>query len=105
MGMLSPSAKVVILRARPSGPKSSRILTASRGFLPGAAGKGYSTVSVTQSRPRSSKFDVDRLVNVRLGGDELDFEARRQTQGLLLVGGGARVGGGDVGVGARLSEE
>ena len=40
IGMFRPSAKVVILRARPSGPKSARILTVSRGGLPSGAGKG-----------------------------------------------------------------
>ena len=53
--MFRPSAKVSILPARPSGRKSERILTVSRGRVALAAGKGYSTVSVTQSRPRSSK--------------------------------------------------
>src|SRR5262249_33125511 len=47
-------AKVVILRALPSGPKSDRIFTESRGFLALEA-KGYSMVSVTHSRPWSSK--------------------------------------------------
>ena len=59
--MFRPSAKVVILRARPSGPKSSRILTPSRGVVPSAAGNGYSSVSVTQSRPRSSKAMLSGL--------------------------------------------
>ncbi len=55
MGIFRPSANVVMERARPSGPKSARIFTRSRGVTPGLAGKGYSTVSVIQSRPRSSK--------------------------------------------------
>ena len=55
MGMFRPSAKMRTFRARPSGPKSSRIFTASRGRVPSSAAKGYSTDSVTQSRPRASK--------------------------------------------------
>src|SRR2546429_9043996 len=54
MGRLRPSAKVVTLRARPSGPKSERILTLSRPGM-SLAGYGYSTVLVTQSRPLASK--------------------------------------------------
>ncbi len=55
MGMLRSSAKVVILRASPSGPKSSRILTVSLPLRPAGAGNGYSTDSVTHSRPMASK--------------------------------------------------
>src|SRR5213083_885772 len=51
--MFSPSAKIVILSARPSASVSSRILTRSR---PAPAGlRGYSMLSVIQIRPRSSK--------------------------------------------------
>ena len=38
IGMFRPSANVSILRARPSGPKSDRILTVSRGFAPSSTG-------------------------------------------------------------------
>ena len=38
IGMFRPSAKVVIVRALPSGPKSERILTVSRGLVPSLAG-------------------------------------------------------------------
>src|SRR6516165_4518070 len=55
IGMFRPSAKVEILRALPSGPMSSRIMTRSRPF-PSFAGYGYSMVSLTHNRPRSSKF-------------------------------------------------
>src|ERR1051326_1613141 len=55
MGMLRPSAKVVTLRARPSGPKSSKIMIRSRPGLSGGTGNGYSRLVVTQSRPVASK--------------------------------------------------
>ena len=42
------------------------------------------------------EVDVERLMNVRLGGDELNLEAGRQMERLGLVGGSARVGVGDV---------
>ena len=38
IGMFNPSAKVSILRARPSAWKSERILTVSRGLVPATAG-------------------------------------------------------------------
>ena len=66
MGMFRSSAKVVILRARPSGPKSERILTASRP-LPGGAGKGYSTDCVTHRRPAASKA---MLIGLRMSGSQ-----------------------------------
>ena len=59
--MFRPSAKVWILPARPSGRKSERILTESRPGVPAGFGNGYSSVSVTQSRPRSSKARLSGL--------------------------------------------
>ena len=60
--MFRPSANVGSLPARPSGWKSARILTrVARPVVPSAAGKGYSSVSVTQSRPRSSKAMLSGL--------------------------------------------
>src|SRR5687768_7951352 len=55
MGMLRPSAKVVILRARPFSSKSSKTLIMSRAGLSSGAGKGYSRDMVTQRRPFESK--------------------------------------------------
>ena len=102
MGMLSPSAKVVILRARPSGPKSSRILTRVARLLPGGAGKGYSS-GVRDPEPAAIvEGEVERLVDVRLGGDELDLEARRQTEEFAFLVRRAVRRGGDVGIGLGL---
>ena len=78
MGIFSPSAKVVTVRARPSGPKSSKIMMRSRPSLSGGTGKGYSRLVVTQSRPVSSTSspgqgsttitfsDVDQTVRIGL---------------------------------------
>ena len=41
------------------------------------AGLGYCKYSMTQSRPRSSKLADKRLAHHRLGGEDLDVEARR----------------------------
>src|SRR5262249_43824352 len=43
--------------------------------------------------------EVDRLVDVRLGGDQLGVEAGRQVEGPALLGGGAGGGGGGGGGG------
>src|SRR4051812_50084527 len=104
-GMLSPSAKVVTLRARPSAPKSSSTLTVSRALRPGGAGYGYSMVSVTQSRPRSSKarfigFWGSRSGGARSmskpggGGKGFFFSARERGSGGAERGGGGFLGGG-----------
>ena len=97
MGMLRPSAKVVILRARPSGPKSSRILTASWLLsLPSFVGIGILDGFGDPEPAAVVEVDVERLVDVRLGGDELDLEAGRQVEAAGLVGRRAGVGVGDV---------
>ena len=85
--MFRPSANVWIVPARPSGPKSERIFTVSRGFVPGLRGIGIlDRVGHPEPAP-IVEGEVERLVDVRLGGDELDLEARRHVQRLLLLGG------------------
>ena len=59
-------------------------------------------VSVTQSRPAASLLVVDRLANVRIGGDQLDREARRQPELLELLLGPQRRGRRDVRTGRPL---
>ncbi len=87
MGMFRPSAKVVILRARPSGPKSSRTLTVSRGLVAVLGGEGVLDGVGDPEPALVVEGEVHRLVDVRLGGDELDLEAGRQAELLDLVGG------------------
>ena len=65
MGMLRSSANVVTSSARPSPLVSSRMRIESWGRVPGLAGNGYSTDSVTQSRLRSSKL---MLIGLRTYG-------------------------------------
>ena len=57
---------------------------------------GYSTRVRDPEAALRVERHVHRLVDVRLGGDELDFEARRQMKAFLLLLGRQRIGGADV---------
>ena len=52
--MFSPSAKISIFRARPSGAKSEKMRIESRPGEPSFTGNGYSRDSVIHSRPSAS---------------------------------------------------
>ncbi len=71
-GMFSPSANTVKRSARPSPSVSSRIFTRSR---PGPAClRGYSRLSVIQTRPRSSKVMATGLT---MSGSEATSSTRK----------------------------
>ena len=69
----------------PLSAKSLRILTVSLASASAGAGKGYSTDSVTHSRPWASKAMLIGLLILRLGGDQFDDEAGRQVKCLELL--------------------
>ena len=67
IGMLSPSANVMILSALPSPSVSCRILTESRPGLSSGAAHGYSNESVIHIRPRSSKA---MFIGLKMSGSD-----------------------------------
>ncbi len=78
--MFSPSAKTVTFSARPSPSVSSRIFTRSR---PRPAGlRGYSTLSVTQMRPRSSNVIA---IGLTMSGSLATSSTRKPSGTVILA--------------------
>ena len=94
--MFRPSAKVVIVARLAVGPEVLQDLDAvARGL---SLGRGERVLErLGDPEPAAIvEGDVDRLVDLGLGGDELDHEPFGEVEGLALLLGRVRVGGRDV---------